>query len=342
MVRDKKIDSGITIFDVAAEAGVSYATVSRVINNDVHVKEETRRRVLACMERLNYVVNRQARALAGGRTRLIGLLISEIGVEYAARLARGIEAELNSAGYEVVVYTTHRDPGKELAFIDIFTQGAVDGIVVNLPREPDRVLATLRQRSFPFVFLDYNGHGEDFPSVTVTNWQGGYGAAQYLIRLGHRRIGFITGTMDIHASIDRLAGFKAALKAEHVPEEDALFYQGSFLQESGYKGAMYLLKLPEAPSAIFASNDVMALGVIEATRELGLNIPDDVSIIGFDDISMSALVHPSLTTVMQPLEHMGKVAAQMLLDIIANPNKSVRRIVLPTELVIRESCRSVL
>jgi LacI family transcriptional regulator len=341
MAREKKIENGVTIFDVAAAAGVSYATVSRVINHDPHVREETRRRVLDCMTSLHYVVNRQARALAGGRTHLIGLLTSEIGVEYSAHLARGIEVELNSAGYEVVVYTTHRNATKEAAFIDILTQGAVDGIVVNLPKDPEKVLFTLKSRAFPFVFLDHNGYGDDFPTVTVTNWQGGYGAAQYLIRLGHRRIGFITGMLDACASQDRLAGFKAALKAEHISEDAELLFEGTFLQESGYEAGMKFMRLSDPPTAIFASNDVMAFGVMEASRELGLRIPEDVSIIGFDDISSASLVHPSLTTVRQPLEHMGKVAAQMLLDLITDPKKPVRRIVLPTDLVARESCRAM-
>lgn len=342
MARTKiKTGEGVTIIDVAAEAGVSYATVSRVVNGSSLVNEKTRVRVLRAMQKLNYVANRQARSLAGGKTHLIGFLVSELGLDYTAFIARGFEAELNQAGYEVVLYTHHRNADKEQAYVDILTQGAVDGVLVSLPRCPDKISQVLTERHFPYVMVDYEGVNDYSPAVYVTNWQGAYGATQYLIHLGHRRIGFITGTMDLRSSQDRLAGYEAALKAEHLAVDSTLVVEGFYQQIDGYKAAQALLSLDDRPTAIFASNDVMALGVMEAVRECGLHIPEDISLVGFDDISAASLVRPALTTVRQPLEHMGRVAAQMLLDVIRDPEKPTRRIILPTELVIRESCRAI-
>jgi LacI family transcriptional regulator len=176
--------------------------------------------------------------------------------------------------------------------------------------------------------------------VGATNWQGAYTAAEYLIKLGHQRIGFITGWMDLGCSRDRLDGYKSALRTHHLPIENSLIFEGDFHQPSGYEGANTFLNLSSPPTAIFASNDVMAMGAIEAVRVHGLRIPEDMSILGFDDIPQVANLHPRLTTVRQPLEQMGRVAVQMLLDILKDPQKPASRIELPTELVVRDSCQA--
>lgn len=333
-------NSNVTILDVASEAGVSYATVSRVINDDAHVKAETRERVRQAMERLGYVVNRQARSLAGGRSRVIGILVPDLGTGYIGEIMRGIDDELDLAHYDMMLYTTHRREAKESSYVASLTQGMADGLLIVLPRNPATFMQTLRQRNFPYVLIDHQGTNEKDHAVGATNWQGAYNATEYLIKLGHRRIGFITGWMDLGCARDRLAGYQAALRTHHLPVDPKLIYEGDFHQPEGYAGGNALLDLPNPPTAIFASNDVMAMGVMDAARSRGLRIPDDISILGFDDIPQAQNVRPALTTVRQPLEKMGRVATQMLLDLLNDPQKDVSRVELPTELIIRDSCKA--
>lgn len=327
----------VTIKEVAAAAGISFGTVSRVINNDVHVKAETRERVLQEMERLGYVVNRQARSLAGGKSNMIGVLAPDLGTGYIGEIIRGIDAELSLASYDMMLFTTHRAATKEANYVANLAKGMVDGLLLVLPRNPSDYIRILTRREFPFVLIDHQGNGDPCPAVGATNWQGAYNATEYLIKLGHTRIGFITGSLDLGAAMDRLNGYKSALRANHVPFSEALVYEGTFFQPDGFAGASALLDLPEPPSAIFASNDVMAMGAMDAVRNRGLSIPDDISILGFDDIPQAELVRPALTTVRQPLEKMGRIATQMLLDKLKNPDKTTNRIELPTELIVRSS-----
>jgi LacI family transcriptional regulator len=336
---DKKLTSKITIVDVAAEAGVSFGTVSRVINNDVHVKQETRERVLKAMQQLGFVANRQARSLAGGKSDSIGVLVPDLGTGYIGEIIRGIDAELSLTDLDLILYTTHRTASKEANYVANLAKGMVDGLLLVLPRNPADFIGTLAQRNFPFVLIDHQGTGHDCPAVGAMNWQGGYNATEYLIKLGHQRIGFITGWMDLGCALDRLDGYRSALRTYHISEEPELIYEGTFFQPDGFAGASTLLDLPHPPTAIFASNDVMAMGVMDAVRNRGLRIPEDVSVIGFDDIPQASLIRPALTTISQPLEKMGRVATQMLLDLLHQPDKKIDRIELPTQLVVRDSCK---
>ncbi len=340
MTRLEKSPKKTTIIEVAAEAGVSFATVSRVINNDIHVKLATRERVMAAMQRLGFVANRQARSLAGGKSNMIGLLVPDLGTGYIGEIIRGIDTELSLSDIDLILYTTHRTAAKEANYVADLARGMVDGLLLVLPRSPVDYIATLTQHDFPFVLIDHQGTGENCPAVGATNWQGAYTATEYLISLGHRRIGFITGSMDLGCAEDRLKGYRSALRTYHIPEARELVYEGTFFQSDGYAGACALLDLDDPPTAIFASNDVMAMGVMDAVRNRELRIPDDISVIGFDNIPQSAMVYPPLTTVQQPLEQMGRVAAQMLLGILNNVEKDTSRIQLPTELIIRSSTSS--
>ncbi|MFO7166717.1 MAG: LacI family DNA-binding transcriptional regulator [Chloroflexota bacterium] len=328
----------VTIVDVAREAGVSYATVSRVLNNKAHVRPEKREAVLRAMTRLGYVVNQQARSLAGGRSYVVGLLVHGLGNSYMGAIVRGIDEALDAAQYDLMLYTTHRRKAKEAAYVAAITRGLTDGLLLVLPRDPASYLALLQQQRFPYVLIDHQGLGDYHHSVGAANYQGAYAATRYLIELGHRRIGFITGALELGCAVDRLAGYRAALAEFGLPDDPALVQEGDFFQPQGFTAANALLNLPEPPTAIFASNDEMAFGVLEAARMRGLRLPEDLSVIGFDDIPQTAHVHPALTTVRQPLEQMGRVAAETLLKLISDPQFVVERIVLPTELVIRESC----
>jgi LacI family transcriptional regulator len=331
----------VTIIEVAEKAGVSFGTVSRVINNDIHVKKETRERVLQVMEKLGYVANRQARSLAGGKSNIIGVLVPDLGTGYIEEIIRGIDAELSLSDLDLILYTTHRTASKEANYVANLAKGMVDGLLLVLPRSPADYIGTLTSRNVPFILIDHQGTGRDCPAVGATNWQGAFRATEYLIKLGHTRIGFITGSMDLGCSMDRLEGYLSALRTHHASDAPELIYEGTFFQPDGYSGASALLDLPNPPTAIFASNDIMAMGVMDAVRSRGLRIPDDISIVGFDDIPQSAVVRPALTTVNQPLEKMGRVATQMLLDLLRQPDKEAGRIELPTELVIRDSCQSL-
>ncbi len=329
---------GITILDVAREAGVSPTTVSRVLNNQDHVRPDKRARVLTAMTRLGYVVNQQARSLAGGRSHVIGLLVHEVGVAYTGEIVRGIEEELVAAQYELMLYTTHRRKTKESTYVATLTRGMTDGLLLLLPLNPQAYLETLHHERFPYVVIDYQGCDDYSPTVIARNRQAAFEVTSYLIGLGHRRIGFIAGNPELSSAIQRLDGYRAALEAHQIPYDADLVVDGEFLQAGGYQAANQLLDLPDPPTAIFAANDISAFGAMDAIRNRGLTIPDDISIVGFDDIPQAAHVHPSLTTVRQPLEEMGRLATRMLLRMIEDPEYKGERIELPTTLVLRESC----
>lgn len=329
----------VTIVDVAKEAGVSFATVSRVLNDGVNVKPDKRERVQRAIKRLGYTTNLQARSLRGGRSHLIGLLVRDLGTGYIGEIIRGVDEELARNKYDVMLYTTHRSETQESAYVTALTRGMTDGMLLVLPRYPEAYLQTLRQKKFPYVLIDHQGIDDRGPAVGATNRAGAYDATRYLLALGHRRIGFITGSMELGCSHERLDGYRAALQDHGVTLDPEWIRVGEFQQPDGFEAGNELMELPNPPTAILASNDVMAFGVMEAARERGKKIPDDISIIGFDDIKQAAHVHPPLTTIRQPLEEMGRRAAQMLLEIIENPERVAEKIELPTELVVRESTR---
>jgi len=341
VARTSRSSGNVTIIDVAQEAGVSYATVSRVLNNDSHVKPDTRERVIRSITRLGYTVNQQARMLAGGRAHVIGLLVPDLGTGYIGEIMRGVDEALAAAQYDLMLYTTHRRKTKESAYVASLTQGMTDGLLLVLPRDPGEFILTLRQRHFPYVLIDHQGIGEVESSVGATNYQGGYDATKYLLELGHHRIGFITGTMDLGCSRDRLAGYQIALSDHGLGADPQLIQEGDFLQPSGFTAAQALLDLPELPTAIFASNDVMAFGVMEAVRDRGWRIPEDISIIGFDDIPQAVQVSPQLTTVQQPLAEMGREAARRLLGLMQEPDRPYAHVELRTQLMVRASTRAL-
>ncbi|MBN2500852.1 MAG: LacI family DNA-binding transcriptional regulator [Anaerolineales bacterium] len=328
----------VTIKDVAREAGVSYSTVSRVVNGFEYVNAETRAKVLEAMGRLEYVVNQQARNLVKGQSRVVGLLIHGFDSNYMGEVVRGIDDALFEAQYDLLLYTTHRQREREATYVTNITQGLVDGLLLLLPRDPSSYLESLSRRKFPFVMIDHRAESADVNAVTSTNWQGAYEATEYLIKLGHNRIGFIAGDRLVACSKDRLQGYKDALKANQIAFDQALVCEGDFFHPAGFDGATTLLTRQDPPTAIFASNDVMAFGAIEAALHMGYRIPHDVSIIGFDDIAQAGISHPKLTTVRQPLREMGSEAAALLLRMMTNgTNFDPRCVELPTQLIVRQS-----
>ncbi|MFN2140139.1 MAG: LacI family DNA-binding transcriptional regulator [Candidatus Promineifilaceae bacterium] len=333
----KRSSPDVTIFDVANEAGVSYSTVSRVVNNKSYVKEETRRKVLKAMDDLGYQANLQARSLAGGRSNVIGLLVVDLATQYVGELVRGIDEVLAANQFELMLYTTHRRKIKESTFVTMMARGMSDGLLIVLPRDPETYLGSLRQHEFPYVLIDQLGNEDIDLSITADNFHGAYTAINHLLELGHRRIGLITGWMDMISARHRLDGYRAALADYGIPFDQELVFEGNFSTMCGRDGARHLLDLHQPPTAIFASNDDSALGVIETVRIRGLHVPDDISVVGFDDIPMASIINPRLTTVKQPLEEMGRRAATILLDSIEEPEKEQASVVFPAELIIRES-----
>jgi LacI family transcriptional regulator len=334
----KRASGAITIVDVAQAAGVSYSTVSRVFSGYEFVNEETREKVVEAANKLGYVVNLQARSLAGGKSNIIGLLVPGLDNGYITEIVRGIDQELAQHDLDLMLYTTHRYAGKEALYVKTIANGLVDGLILLVPLIASNYLKALPRQDFPYVLIDQANALPNSPTVDATNWQGAYDAASYLIKLGHQRIGFITGYLELSSATERLDGYRAALQHHHLPVEDELIVVGDYNASGGRAGAQRLLDLPTPPTAIFASSDMEAFGVLEAARERGLNIPGNVSIMGFDDIPQASLVYPRLTTVRQPLIQIGQVAVRLLLERIHAPDNPARRVTLSTELVIRESC----
>ncbi|MBN1427820.1 MAG: LacI family DNA-binding transcriptional regulator [Anaerolineae bacterium] len=341
MITKVRRSPNTTIKDIARESGVSYSTVSRVINNFEHIKPETRERVMDAMTRLGYVANQHARSLVGGRSQVIGLLIHAFDSSYIGQIIQGIDEAVAEAHYDLMLYTTHRRKIRESSFVVSLARGLADGLLLVLPRDIEAYLDTLGQQGFPFVLIDYAATSSDVPSVNAANQQGAYDATLYLAKIGHRRIGFITGDMVADSAQERLMGYKQALAGSGIAFEAELVFQGDFYQSKGFEGANSLLSLDNPPTAIFASNDMIAFGVYEAVRNRGLRTPEDVSVVGFDDIPQAAQVHPSLTTVRQPLQEMGRIATQMLLRWIEEDlDEPLGYTQLATELIVRDSACS--
>jgi len=345
METNRKTSRNITIMDVAKESGVSYSTVSRVLNGFDFVKESTREKVLAVAERLGYVANLQARSLAGGKTRVIGLLVPGLDNGYIGEIVRGIDEEVAKTNYDLMLYTTRRRVGREALYINAISNNLSDGMILIVPLVAREYLEALREHNFPYVLVDQADPLMRSVTVDCTNWQGAYDATKYLIELGHRRIAFVTGLKAIQSAVDRLEGYKAALRDYDIALDETLVVEGDYVNPSGYQAAERLLQLSPRPTAIFASNDLMALGAMQAILEQGLHIPQDISLIGFDDIPQASMVHPQLTTVRQPLDQMGRIAVRLLLDQIEQPEtpelpeRAARRVTLATRLIERESCR---
>jgi LacI family transcriptional regulator len=330
---------GVTVIDVARVAGVSCATVSRVLSGYEFVRESTRIRVLEAVERLGYVANLQARTLAGGRSQTIGLVVPNLDNGYVGTITQGIDQALERTNYDLILYTSHRQPGKESFYVSAIANGLTEGLLLVAPQVPANYLNALRKQNFPCVLIDQADATENSSVVESTNWQGAYDATCYLNQSGHTRIAFITGALAVQSAVDRLHGYKAALSDCNIPFRKELVIEGNYQQRTGYESTRSLLQsavLP--PTAIFAANDLSAFGAMDAARECGFRIPEDISIVGFDDIPQSVIVYPRLTTVRQPLEQMGQVAVRLLLERIEDRSRPPQRITLPTQLIIRDSC----
>ncbi|MDX8467772.1 substrate-binding domain-containing protein [Mesorhizobium sp. VK23B] len=329
-----------TIADVARYAGVSVATVSHVMNRTRHVEPETAERVRAAITALRYSPNSLARSLRRGETKTIGLLLPDNSNPFFASVARQIEDAGFVAGYTVILCNSDGSAEKEERYLSVLMAKQIDGLIFAGSSDHARVFASL-STAVPAVLLDREIHSVHVDSVLVDHDHGGYLAGRYLVGLGHKRIGVIGGPRDSSSSPARLRGFTRAL------EEAGLALSPSSVVDSDYHfagGRLAMERLMEqAPeiTAVFACNDLMAMGAITALRSRGLRVPDDMSLVGFDDIPYAVTTWPPLTTIAQPVEKIGTRAVSLLLERVGEPTAPSRREVLAPVLVERESCAAL-
>jgi LacI family transcriptional regulator len=329
-----------TMAEVARQARVSKMTVSRVINAQPGVSDKTRARVAKAIDRLGYVPSQRGRSLAVGRSNLLGIIVLDVTSEWVWSLVVGAGQAAEALGYQILLQTT--GPGEVASFKPhrpALGGDLVDGLIIVSWRVPVAFALDLAQRHFPVALIDAYVRPDRVNWVSADDRAGARAATLHLAELGHRRIGFIGGGEEPYLAQQRLLGFRDGLAASGLGQDEVIIAHGDFNRESGYRLAQALLQERRRPTAIFAANDPMAMGAFDAARELGLSVPDDLSIIGFDDTPMATHVSPTLTTVARPYCDMGATAIQLLVDAVsAAPGESQsRQVDLATELIIRQS-----
>lgn len=328
-----------TIREVAEAAGVSVATVSRVVSGSEHrVAGPTRSRVLAAVARLSYQPNLVAQGLKNRITRTIGLIVPDISNPFFPAIVRGIEDVANQAGLAVLLCNTYEDLAKERSYLALLRKRMVDGLIFTTVGANTEHLRMLRRQRMPAVLIARAPGGVDMDAVLVDNRRGEREAVEHLMRLGHRRIAFIGGPATLPVAGERLAGYRDALGAAGIRFEPSLVFDGGFRPEGGAAAVEALLRRRAKFTAIVAANDLMAIGAMEDLHRRGRRLPDDVAVVGFDDITFASLVEPPLTTIAQPKYQMGRLAMERLLQLLNGGASRPSRLVLEPRLVVRESC----
>lgn len=329
----------LSLEQVAKRAGVSRSTVSRVINNDPNVREDTRQRVMAIVRDLNYHPNVVARGLAAGRTRVLGLVIprtvSTLFTDpYFPLLIQGVSAACNALDHSVMLWIA--EPEYERRTIrQVLHGGLIDGVIVASQVLDDPVVDALMKSDLPFILIGRHPDASNVSYVDADNRNGAREMVEYLLRLGYRRLATITGPKNTIVGMDRLDGYREALRGKGIVPDPDLMVEGDFSEMGGYTATQQLL--PHNPDAIFVASDTMATGALRALREANCHVPQQVALAGFDDMSFAAHTDPPLTTVRQAIQRAGQTAVETLVDLVTHPGSPARRIILPTELVIRAS-----
>lgn len=327
-----------TIRDVAREAGVSVATVSRVLNNSGPVRDATRSRITEVARRLRYTPNDAARTLSTRRTHAVGVLLPDLHGEFFSEVIRGIDQVVQAEGWHLLVSSSHNERSAIEAALRAM-RGRVDGLLAMSPDLDAHALSTNLPEGLPVVLLNCEVEGRTYDSINIDNYAGAYAMTEHLVGLGHRRIGLIAGPARNHDGRERLRGSLAALQAAGLASPPELRFTGDFSEASGHAAALSLLTAAEPPTALFAANDSMAIGAVSALREQGLSVPDDVSVAGFDDIPIARYVTPPLTTVRVSIPTLGERATKRLFEVLKGGGGHQRvQELLPTELVVRSSC----
>lgn len=326
-----------TIRDVAERAEVSVTTVSHVINKTRFVSEDLIQRVNEAIVALNYQPSRLARSLRTKTSGTIGVVIPDNTNPFFAEVVRGIEDHCYQQGYSVFLCNSDGDSEKEYNYIKLLREKGVDGMVLVSTGNKSDSLELLDQGQIPKVIIDRELESIDSDSVLVDNLDGGYKATRHLLELGHLRIGCITGSSQITPSAERLEGYAKALKEQGIAIESSLIVTGDFKSQSGGECFVNLMMQPDPPTAVFVCNDLMAFGALSAARQLNVRVPDQLSIVGFDDVAMASMMIPSLTTIAQPKRELGETGATLLLKRIKERDSEQSTIVLQPMLVERES-----
>lgn len=328
----------LTLEDIARLSRVSRSTVSRVVNGDENVSPATRQRVLEVIQQHNYQPNQAARRLAAGRTETLGLVISAgVGTTfndpYFSQVIQGVSNSCNQQDYSLMLWLSDLEHERRI-LRHLASNNLMDGIVVSFTLADDPIVETLSRGQIPFVIIGHHPNPA-INSVDLDHQQAACLATRHLLEHGYRRIATISGPRTQIASQDRLQGFEQTLTAAGL-FDSGLVLEGDFGEASGYDAMQKLLS--QKPDALFAANDLMAAGAYRAIYEAGLKIPDDIAVIGFDDIPLAGQLHPPLTTIRQPLQRLGQLAVERLVEILREPHSPPRQITLPPELVIRQSC----
>ncbi|WP_042146436.1 catabolite control protein A [Paucisalibacillus sp. EB02] len=329
----------ITIYDVAREANVSMATVSRVVNGNPNVKPTTRKKVLATIERLGYRPNAVARGLASKKTTTVGAIIPDISSIFFAELARGIEDIATMYKYNIILSNSDQNKDKELQLINTMLEKQVDGIIFmggNISKEHVQQFSTA---SVPVVLAATYDGTESIPSVNIDYEEAAYEATNYLIEKGNKKVAFIFGNEEYTINQLKKQGYLRALKEANLPVVEDYIVSGDYTYDSGMKSVEKFMNLSDKPTAVFAASDAIALGVIHGAQDLGYKVPDDIEVFGFDNTKLATMVRPALSTVVQPTYDIGAVAMRLLTKYMNKEEVEEKKVVLPHRLIERNSTK---
>jgi LacI family transcriptional regulator len=325
------------IKDVALRANVSVTTVSHVVNGTRFVSEDARSRVEEAIRTLGYVPSAVARSLKHNTTQSFGVLIPNNSNPYFAEIIRGVEERCYSAGYNLILCNSNDDAGRQANYLKVLTEKRVDGLIFVASGSELEVASMLADVRMPLVLLDREVPSLECDLVEVDHTAGGEMATRHLIELGHPKVACISGPPGLSPSSQRRAGWKRALAAAGIDRHEGDLVRGDFTARGGYLAMQTLLKRAQRPTAVFACNDLMAIGALAASHEAGIDVPDALSIVGFDDIALAAFSNPPLTTIAQPKVKIGTLAAELLLERVQTERAEPKRIILEPELVRRGS-----
>jgi LacI family transcriptional regulator len=335
---DQNFRGRATIRDIADLAGVSIATVSRVLNDRPDVAPGTRETVLQVVREHGFSTNRGARGLSSGRTGIVGLTLPLVADAYFGPILSGASEALYEQDMRIMLCPTQHEHDREVSLLERLMRGTTDGAILMLPEESTEELLHLQELGYPFVVVDPRETPPDgIPCVSAMHAAGAKVATEHLLALGHRRIGAITGAPGWYANEERMIGFRAALAAEGLLPDPSLVVASDWRIPRGEEAAEELLSQPDPPTAIFGFNDNVAIGALKAARRRGLRVPDDLSIVGFDDTFQAEIATPTLTTVRQPLAELGRMGVSLLTRLIEGQRLEALRIELATTLVVRDS-----
>ncbi|HIW34460.1 MAG TPA: LacI family transcriptional regulator [Candidatus Paenibacillus intestinavium] len=327
----------ITIYDVAEKAGVSIATVSKVINDTGRISEKTRKKIVKIMEDLEYQPSAVASALSGKSTFTIGLTLPDLANPYFAEIARAIEDRGREYGFNVLMCSTDNDARKEEEYYRLFMKKRVDGIIMVSREEQDTMVKKILNEKVPLVMISREIFSVPVTSVMVDDYYGGFQAGSHLVKQDHQKIAVITENLKELGSKERLRGCTDAMKEAKLEMLPEYIVEGGYTVEGGKKATKGLLQQQYPPTAIFACNDILAIGAIQAVRELGLQVPKDISVIGYDNTILATIVDPPLTTIAQPIQDIGERSVAILVQQIQSKENVRQRVVLMPDLIVRSS-----